>query len=185
MSPQSISLIERGNPSRSLENVCRWAFVQQKEDPEHSEHHDHAIFLTRQGFGPTGMQGTSQIYFTSSHLAVYLQIKLTEGEAWKMHLFLCSVLLLVVKKIFLGELWSSHLTVALLIFILCHQEHTTYLISTSLSGLSLSLLTIFLLYSLLLLFRCDSLTWVCAIEHVVLALCLFYMPCNLESCFWS
>ena len=54
---QSISLIERGNPSRSLENVCRWAFVQQKADPDHSEHHDHAIFLTRQGFGPTGMQG--------------------------------------------------------------------------------------------------------------------------------
>lgn len=54
---QSISLIERGNPSRSLENVCRWAFVQQKSDPDHAEHHDHAIFLTRQGFGPTGMQG--------------------------------------------------------------------------------------------------------------------------------
>lgn len=54
---QSISLIERGNPSRSLENVCRWAFVQQKGDPDHAEHHDHAIFLTRQGFGPTGMQG--------------------------------------------------------------------------------------------------------------------------------
>ncbi|RXN34107.1 A disintegrin and metallo ase with thrombospondin motifs 3 [Labeo rohita] len=54
---KSISLIEGGNPSRSLENVCRWAVIQQKEDPEHSEHHDHAIFLTRQGFGPTGMQG--------------------------------------------------------------------------------------------------------------------------------
>ncbi|RXN03519.1 A disintegrin and metallo ase with thrombospondin motifs 3 [Labeo rohita] len=53
---KSISLIEGGNPSRSLENVCRWAVIQQKEDPEHSEHHDHAIFLTRQGFGPTGMQ---------------------------------------------------------------------------------------------------------------------------------
>ncbi|XP_067294370.1 A disintegrin and metalloproteinase with thrombospondin motifs 3 isoform X2 [Pseudorasbora parva] len=58
---KSISLIERGNPSRSLENVCRWAFVQQKEDPEHSEHHDHAIFLTRQGFGPTGMQGYAPV----------------------------------------------------------------------------------------------------------------------------
>uniref|UniRef100_A0A8C7P5J4 ADAM metallopeptidase with thrombospondin type 1 motif, 3 n=1 Tax=Oncorhynchus mykiss TaxID=8022 RepID=A0A8C7P5J4_ONCMY len=54
LSCQSISLIERGNPSRSLENVCRWAFVQQKADHDHSEHHDHAIFLTRQGFGPTG-----------------------------------------------------------------------------------------------------------------------------------
>ncbi|KAI1900374.1 hypothetical protein AGOR_G00049300 [Albula goreensis] len=58
---KSISLIERGNPSRSLENVCRWAFVQQKPDPEHSEHHDHAIFLTRQGFGPTGMQGYAPV----------------------------------------------------------------------------------------------------------------------------
>ncbi|XP_060739607.1 A disintegrin and metalloproteinase with thrombospondin motifs 3 [Tachysurus vachellii] len=58
---KSISLIERGNPSRSLENVCRWAFGQQKDDPEHSEHHDHAIFLTRQGFGPTGMQGYAPV----------------------------------------------------------------------------------------------------------------------------
>lgn len=58
---KSISLIERGNPSRSLENVCRWAFLQQKADPEHSEHHDHAIFLTRQGFGPTGMQGYAPV----------------------------------------------------------------------------------------------------------------------------
>uniref|UniRef100_A0A8C3AJE6 ADAM metallopeptidase with thrombospondin type 1 motif, 3 n=1 Tax=Cyclopterus lumpus TaxID=8103 RepID=A0A8C3AJE6_CYCLU len=58
---KSISLIERGNPSRSLENVCRWAFVQQKGDAEHAEHHDHAIFLTRQGFGPTGMQGYAPV----------------------------------------------------------------------------------------------------------------------------
>ncbi|XP_059406185.1 A disintegrin and metalloproteinase with thrombospondin motifs 3 isoform X2 [Carassius carassius] len=58
---KSISLIEGGNPSRSLENVCRWAVNQQKEDPEHSEHHDHAIFLTRQGFGPTGMQGYAPV----------------------------------------------------------------------------------------------------------------------------
>ncbi|KAM8885282.1 A disintegrin and metalloproteinase with thrombospondin motifs 3 isoform 2-T2 [Spinachia spinachia] len=58
---KSISLIERGNPSRSLENVCRWAFGQQKGDSEHAEHHDHAIFLTRQGFGPTGMQGYAPV----------------------------------------------------------------------------------------------------------------------------
>uniref|UniRef100_A0A674NTX2 ADAM metallopeptidase with thrombospondin type 1 motif 14 n=1 Tax=Takifugu rubripes TaxID=31033 RepID=A0A674NTX2_TAKRU len=51
---QSISLIERGNPSRSLEQVCRWANTQQRRDPEHSEYHDHAIFLTRQDFGPAG-----------------------------------------------------------------------------------------------------------------------------------
>ncbi|XP_048099792.1 A disintegrin and metalloproteinase with thrombospondin motifs 3 isoform X3 [Alosa alosa] len=58
---KSINLIERGNPSRSLENVCRWAQLQQKDNPEHSEHHDHAIFLTRQGFGPTGMQGYAPV----------------------------------------------------------------------------------------------------------------------------
>ncbi|XP_077378888.1 A disintegrin and metalloproteinase with thrombospondin motifs 3 [Festucalex cinctus] len=58
---KSISLIERGNPSRSLENVCRWAFGQQKGDVDHAEHHDHAIFLTRQGFGPTGMQGYAPV----------------------------------------------------------------------------------------------------------------------------
>ncbi|NXV53133.1 ATS14 metalloproteinase, partial [Uria aalge] len=55
---QSVSLIERGNPSRSLEQVCRWAHSQQRSDPEHAEYHDHAIFLTRQDFGPAGMQGT-------------------------------------------------------------------------------------------------------------------------------
>nr|XP_060635392.1 A disintegrin and metalloproteinase with thrombospondin motifs 3 [Anolis sagrei ordinatus] len=58
---KSISLIERGNPSRSLENVCRWAYQQQKTDPGHSEHHDHAIFLTRQDFGPAGMQGYAPV----------------------------------------------------------------------------------------------------------------------------
>ncbi|XP_069486747.1 A disintegrin and metalloproteinase with thrombospondin motifs 3 isoform X2 [Ambystoma mexicanum] len=58
---KSISLIERGNPSRSLENVCRWAYQQQKSDTGHSEHHDHAIFLTRQDFGPAGMQGYAPV----------------------------------------------------------------------------------------------------------------------------
>ena len=54
---QSMSLIEIGNPSQSLENVCRWAYLQQKPDTDHDEYHDHAIFLTRQDFGPSGMQG--------------------------------------------------------------------------------------------------------------------------------
>lgn len=54
---QSLSLIEIGNPSQSLENVCRWAYLQQKPDSGHDEYHDHAIFLTRQDFGPSGMQG--------------------------------------------------------------------------------------------------------------------------------
>ncbi|KAL6475786.1 hypothetical protein MHYP_G00168260, partial [Metynnis hypsauchen] len=51
---QSITLIERGNPSRSLEQVCRWANTQQRLDPNHAEYHDHAIFLSRQDFGPAG-----------------------------------------------------------------------------------------------------------------------------------
>ncbi|MFT7807184.1 A disintegrin and metalloproteinase with thrombospondin motifs 14 [Arapaima gigas] len=58
---QSIGLIERGNPSRSLEQVCRWANTQQRRDPGHAEHHDHAIFLTRQDFGPAGMQGYAPV----------------------------------------------------------------------------------------------------------------------------
>nr|XP_055032048.1 A disintegrin and metalloproteinase with thrombospondin motifs 14 isoform X1 [Misgurnus anguillicaudatus] len=58
---QSVSLIERGNPARSLEQVCRWANSQQKLDPDHAEHHDHAIFLTRQDFGPAGMQGYAPV----------------------------------------------------------------------------------------------------------------------------
>lgn len=57
---QSMSLIELGNPSQSLENVCRWAFLQQKQDTGDAEYHDHAIFLTRQEFGPTGMQGIKE-----------------------------------------------------------------------------------------------------------------------------
>uniref|UniRef100_A0A8C7J0Q3 ADAM metallopeptidase with thrombospondin type 1 motif 14 n=1 Tax=Oncorhynchus kisutch TaxID=8019 RepID=A0A8C7J0Q3_ONCKI len=57
----SISLIERGNPSRSLEQVCRWANTQQRRDPDHAEYHDHAIFLTRQDFGPAGMQGYAPV----------------------------------------------------------------------------------------------------------------------------
>ncbi|XP_047661660.1 A disintegrin and metalloproteinase with thrombospondin motifs 2 isoform X2 [Tachysurus fulvidraco] len=60
-SPKSMGLIELGNPSQSLENVCRWAFLQQKEDENDAEYHDHAIFLTRQEFGPTGMQGYAPV----------------------------------------------------------------------------------------------------------------------------
>ncbi|XP_068596876.1 A disintegrin and metalloproteinase with thrombospondin motifs 2-like [Brachionichthys hirsutus] len=58
---KSKSLIELGNPSQSLENVCRWAFLQQKQDTGDTEYHDHAIFLTRQEFGPTGMQGYAPV----------------------------------------------------------------------------------------------------------------------------
>ncbi|XP_072519287.1 LOW QUALITY PROTEIN: A disintegrin and metalloproteinase with thrombospondin motifs 2 [Salminus brasiliensis] len=58
---KSTSLIELGNPSQSLENVCRWAFEQQRKDTSDNEYHDHAIFLTRQEFGPTGMQGYAPV----------------------------------------------------------------------------------------------------------------------------
>ncbi|CAJ1058587.1 LOW QUALITY PROTEIN: A disintegrin and metalloproteinase with thrombospondin motifs 2-like [Xyrichtys novacula] len=58
---KSMTLIELGNPSQSLENVCRWAFLQQKQDVGDAEYHDHAIFLTRQEFGPTGMQGYAPV----------------------------------------------------------------------------------------------------------------------------
>ncbi|CAK6445182.1 unnamed protein product [Pipistrellus nathusii] len=58
---KSMSLIEIGNPSQSLENVCRWAYLQQKPDTDHDEYHDHAIFLTRQDFGPSGMQGYAPV----------------------------------------------------------------------------------------------------------------------------
>ncbi|KAG7273467.1 hypothetical protein CRUP_032715, partial [Coryphaenoides rupestris] len=52
----SKELIEVWNPSQSLENVCRWAFLQQRAE-QSPEHHDHAIYITRQEFGPAGMQG--------------------------------------------------------------------------------------------------------------------------------
>uniref|UniRef100_A0A4W3HH56 Peptidase M12B domain-containing protein n=1 Tax=Callorhinchus milii TaxID=7868 RepID=A0A4W3HH56_CALMI len=58
---KSMTLIEVGNPSQSLENVCRWAYSQQKPVTSHAEYHDHAIFLTRQDFGPAGMQGYAPV----------------------------------------------------------------------------------------------------------------------------
>ncbi|KAM3869026.1 A disintegrin and metalloproteinase with thrombospondin motifs 2 [Diretmus argenteus] len=58
---KSQELISVGNPSQSLEKVCRWAFLQQREQLSHAEHHDHAIYLTRQEFGPSGMQGYAPV----------------------------------------------------------------------------------------------------------------------------
>lgn len=80
---QSISLIERGNPSRSLEQVCRWANTQQRRDPEHAEYHDHAIFLTRQDFGPAGMQGT--VFFSIEACAdwVLISASIHKGVGFK------------------------------------------------------------------------------------------------------
>lgn len=76
---QSVSLIERGNPSRSLEQVCRWAHSQQRSDPEHAEHHDHAVFLTRQDFGPAGMQGT---VFILIRYVQFAGVKGSEGRGF-------------------------------------------------------------------------------------------------------
>uniref|UniRef100_A0A667Y3M9 ADAM metallopeptidase with thrombospondin type 1 motif 2 n=1 Tax=Myripristis murdjan TaxID=586833 RepID=A0A667Y3M9_9TELE len=58
---KSQELISLGNPSQSLENVCRWAFLEKGKQPSHAEHHDHAIYLTRQEFGPSGMQGYAPV----------------------------------------------------------------------------------------------------------------------------
>lgn len=90
---QSISLIERGNPSRSLENVCRWAYQQQKSDPSHAEHHDHAIFLTRQDFGPAGMQGNAADLEQSSGLGVSWLASARKEEKWELH---CELLVLFI-----------------------------------------------------------------------------------------
>jgi hypothetical protein len=75
---QSTSLIEIGNPSQSLENVCRWAYLQQKPDTGHDEYHDHAIFLTRQDFGPSGMQGEPRLQGLGAEL-VTIQRKSQQG----------------------------------------------------------------------------------------------------------
>lgn len=47
-----------GNPQKSLENVCGWSYLLQREQ-SHAEQHDHTIYLSRQEFGPSGMQGTA------------------------------------------------------------------------------------------------------------------------------
>lgn len=58
--------------------MCRWAHSQQRPDPEHAEYHDHAVFLTRQDFGPAGMQGT---VFVSIRYVQFAGVeKLARGE---------------------------------------------------------------------------------------------------------
>ncbi|XP_023255250.1 A disintegrin and metalloproteinase with thrombospondin motifs 2-like, partial [Seriola lalandi dorsalis] len=56
----SQELISVGNPQKSLENVCGWSYLQQREQ-SHAEQHDHTIYLTRQEFGPSGMQGYAPV----------------------------------------------------------------------------------------------------------------------------
>ncbi|XP_034033452.1 A disintegrin and metalloproteinase with thrombospondin motifs 2-like [Thalassophryne amazonica] len=58
---QSQELISVGNAQKSLENVCGWSYLQHRERLSHAEQHDHAIYLTRQEFGPSGMQGYAPV----------------------------------------------------------------------------------------------------------------------------
>uniref|UniRef100_A0A4W6E7F8 ADAM metallopeptidase with thrombospondin type 1 motif, 2a n=1 Tax=Lates calcarifer TaxID=8187 RepID=A0A4W6E7F8_LATCA len=53
---KSQELISVGNPQKSLENVCGWSYLQQREQ-SHAEQHDHTIYLTRQEFGPSWHAG--------------------------------------------------------------------------------------------------------------------------------
>ncbi|KAG7516872.1 A disintegrin and metalloproteinase with thrombospondin motifs 2-like [Solea senegalensis] len=57
---KSQELISVGNPQKSLENVCGWSYLQHREH-SHAEQHDHTIYLTRQEFGPSGMQGYAPV----------------------------------------------------------------------------------------------------------------------------
>ncbi|KAM7373804.1 hypothetical protein PAMP_006507 [Pampus punctatissimus] len=57
---KSQELISVGNPQKSLENVCGWSYLQQREQ-SHAEQHDHTVYLTRQEFGPSGMQGYAPV----------------------------------------------------------------------------------------------------------------------------
>ncbi|KAJ4919219.1 hypothetical protein JOQ06_007861 [Pogonophryne albipinna] len=57
---KSQQLISVGNPQKSLENVCGWSYLQQREQ-SHAEQHDHTVYLTRQEFGPSGMQGYAPV----------------------------------------------------------------------------------------------------------------------------
>uniref|UniRef100_A0A3B5MJK4 Uncharacterized protein n=1 Tax=Xiphophorus couchianus TaxID=32473 RepID=A0A3B5MJK4_9TELE len=41
-------------------NVCGWSYLQQVEQSQEAQH-DHTIYLTRQEFGPTGMQGYAPV----------------------------------------------------------------------------------------------------------------------------
>ncbi|XP_056269966.1 A disintegrin and metalloproteinase with thrombospondin motifs 2-like isoform X2 [Pseudoliparis swirei] len=57
---KSQELISVGNPKKSLENVCGWSYLQHREQ-NHAQQHDHTIYLTRQEFGPSGMQGYAPV----------------------------------------------------------------------------------------------------------------------------
>uniref|UniRef100_A0A3P9KVA9 ADAM metallopeptidase with thrombospondin type 1 motif, 2 n=1 Tax=Oryzias latipes TaxID=8090 RepID=A0A3P9KVA9_ORYLA len=57
---KSQELISVGNAQKSLENICGWSYLQHREQT-HAEQHDHTIYLSRQEFGPPGMQGYAPV----------------------------------------------------------------------------------------------------------------------------
>ncbi|XP_014666198.1 PREDICTED: A disintegrin and metalloproteinase with thrombospondin motifs 3-like [Priapulus caudatus] len=54
-------LVITGDAKRSLDQLCEWVYTVRKSDLNHPEHHDHAIFLTRQTFGPAGYAPVSNM----------------------------------------------------------------------------------------------------------------------------
>ncbi|XP_054610510.1 A disintegrin and metalloproteinase with thrombospondin motifs 2-like [Dunckerocampus dactyliophorus] len=57
---KSQELISVGNAQKSLENVCGWSYLQQR-DQNHDQQHDHLVYLSRREFGPSGMQGYAPV----------------------------------------------------------------------------------------------------------------------------
>ncbi|XP_077360516.1 A disintegrin and metalloproteinase with thrombospondin motifs 2-like isoform X1 [Festucalex cinctus] len=57
---KSQELISVGNAQKSLENVCGWSYIQQREQNPNQQH-DHLVYLTRREFGPSGMQGYAPV----------------------------------------------------------------------------------------------------------------------------
>ncbi|XP_035522312.1 A disintegrin and metalloproteinase with thrombospondin motifs 2-like, partial [Morone saxatilis] len=77
---KSLEMISVGNAQKSLENVCGWSYLQQREQ-SHAEQHDHTIYLTRQEFGPSGMQGTSANTSTNTTSTTTNTIHLTRESS--------------------------------------------------------------------------------------------------------
>ncbi|XP_055082566.1 A disintegrin and metalloproteinase with thrombospondin motifs 2-like isoform X1 [Periophthalmus magnuspinnatus] len=57
---KSQELISVGDPQKSLQKVCTWSYLHQRDQQE-DQKHDHTIYLSRQEFGPSGMQGYAPV----------------------------------------------------------------------------------------------------------------------------
>ncbi|XP_019747547.1 A disintegrin and metalloproteinase with thrombospondin motifs 2-like [Hippocampus comes] len=57
---KSQELISVGNAQKSLENVCGWSYIQQREQSPNQQH-DHLVYLSRREFGPSGMLGYAPV----------------------------------------------------------------------------------------------------------------------------